>query len=464
MIGSLKRVCPRLGAWPRRSAALTLALGCWALINAQESAKTSWSLQDCIDYALANNLEVKQKEIAYKQTEVDIYANKGALFPSLSFSTNQSVSWRPWSKSYVNVQDGTMSTTTSTVNYNGSYGLQAQWNFWDGGASRKRYQRSKVARDRAVADESVTRMSIQEEIIQAYVSILYQTAAVDVNRQILESTKVLRDRAKTMYEVGEMSLADYSQMESQVSQEEYNVTNSMTQLAEFKQQLKTILEITGPTEIEIEIPAIADETITGLLPDVASVYAYALSSRPEIRYSQLGVELADMDIDIAKRGYYPTIGLSAGVNTNNASGMNQKWYDQIKTNLSNSIGLTVSVPIFDNSQTSASVKRARLERESSLAERDQQMKQLYNEIETIWLNATNAREQYVSALKNSESMQQSYLLVSEQFSVGLKDIVDLTTGKNNLIQARQQELQAKYTAVLNRALLNFYNGTPLTLN
>ena len=89
--------------------------------------------------------------------------------------------------------------------------------------------------------------------------------------------------------------------------------------------------------------------------------------------------------------------------------------------------------------------------------------QLYSDIEGYWLNATNAQQQYASALKNAASMRESYQLVSEQFAVGLKDIVDLTTGKNNLIQAEQQMLQSKYTAVLNRAILDFYNGSELNI-
>ncbi|MDE7136341.1 MAG: TolC family protein, partial [Muribaculaceae bacterium] len=137
---------------------------------------------------------------------------------------------------------------------------------------------------------------------------------------------------------------------------------------------------------------------------------------------------------------------------------------QLKHNLSNSVGLTVSVPIFDNRQNKTNVARARLQRESMELELDARKTQLYSDIEGFWLSAANAQKQYAAAKVSSAAMQESYNLVSEQFEVGLKDIVDVITAKNNLLQADQQLLQSKYTAVLNRAILNFYAGHPLIIN
>lgn len=432
-----------------------------ALPSLAQETKT-WTLQECIDYALEHNLELKQKQIANRQSQVEVYAAKGTLFPSLSFATNQNVSWRPWSNSYVNITDGSMSSTNSTVNYNGTYGLQAQWTAWDGGASRKKFNRAKIAAQQSLVDEEITNLSIQEQIIRSYVQILYQTSAVKVNERILSSTQALLERARIMYETGSIPRADLAQMEAQVCQDEYNVTNASTQLSGFKLDLKTILEIIGPGDINIEIPS-GESTITTILPEINDVYANALATRPEIIYSDYDLELADLDIDIAKRGYYPTVSLAAGINTNSVSGLDQSWYDQIKTNLSNSIGLTISVPIFDNRKNSANVRRAKLDKELAAINLELKRQQLYSEIENLWLDAKNARKQYEAAVKNVYSMNESYTLVSEQFSVGLKDIADLTTAKNNLIQAEQQMLQAKYTAMLNSTLLNFYNGSPLDL-
>ena len=431
--------------------------------SAGETVSGTWSLQQCIDYAMDHSLQLRQKQVTVDRNEVQVEARKGALFPSLSFATNQSASWRPWSEAYYNLSDGNLNSTSSEVNYNGSYGLSANWTVWDGGRNRKQLKKSRLAKEQSEVDIESTRLSLQEQIVQIYVQILYQTEAVRVNREILANTRIQADRAKAMYEVGNMSRADYAQMEAQVSQEEYNVTNAETQLASFKLQLKQLLEIVDSPDFDVAVPEINPDNVLAILPTPADVYDMALNTRPELRYYRLGIESAEMDIDIAKRGYYPTLGMSAGINTSNMSGLDKSFGTQLKTNLNNNIGLSISIPIFDQKQNKTNVATARLARESAQIELELEEKQLRSDIETYWLNAVNAQQQFRNATTSVESMRTSYDLVSEQFAVGLKDIVDLQTGKNNLIQAEQQMLQAKYTAVLNRALLLFYQGSPLTL-
>ncbi len=431
--------------------------------SADETVSGTWSLQQCIDYAMDHSLQLRQKQVTVDRNEVQVEARKGALFPSLSFATNQSASWRPWSEAYYNLSDGNLNSTSSEVNYNGSYGLSANWTVWDGGRNRKQLKKSRLAKEQSEVDIESTRLSLQEQIVQIYVQILYQTEAVRVNREILANTRIQADRAKAMYEVGNMSRADYAQMEAQVSQEEYNVTNAETQLASFKLQLKQLLEIVDSPDFDVAVPEINPDNVLAILPTPADVYDMALNTRPELRYYRLGIESAEMDIDIAKRGYYPTLGMSAGINTSNMSGLDKSFGTQLKTNLNNNIGLSISIPIFDQKQNKTNVATARLARESAQIELELEEKQLRSDIETYWLNAVNAQQQFRNATTSVESMRTSYDLVTEQFAVGLKDIVDLQTGKNNLIQAEQQMLQAKYTAVLNRALLLFYQGSPLTL-
>lgn len=413
---------------------------------------------------MQHNIQLKQKEISVEQGDADVMASEGALFPSLQFATNQNGSWRPWSESFVDLTNGTMTTTSSDLNYNGTYGLAAQWTVWNGGRNRKNLERSKLSREQALYDTQATALSLQEQIVQYYVQILYQTEAVRVNEQILESSKVQRDRGKEMYEVGSMSRADLAQLEAQVSQDDYNVANAITQLAEYKLQLKQILEIVDNDQFDVAIPSIDDAGVMALLPTKEDVYRAALGSRPEVMYSKAGIEGADIDIDIAKRGYYPTVSLSAGINTSNTSGIGESFAQQLKKNLNNSLGLTISVPIFDNRQNKTNVIKAKLSRRNSELELASTQKTLYSSIERFWLNALNAQKQYAAAKANVSSMHESYALVDEQFKVGLKDIVDLITGKNNLIQAEQQLLQSKYTAVLNTVLLRFYAGQPITLS
>ncbi len=440
----------------------TLALTlCVAFINIH--AQKQWTLQECLDYALNNNIQLQQNRLSAMQSELDVQQSKAALFPSLSFSTNQNGSWRPYSPSTINLTNGTMTTTRRTTSYNGSYGLNANVTVWNGGRNTKNIKKNEYTQQQSELEAERTANSIQEQITQLYVQILYQTEAVKVNEEMLKASQQQRDRAKVMVEVGSLAKVDLAQLEAQTSQDEYNIVNSRSQLENFKLQLKQLLEITGEDDFNVATTNIAESAVLAAIPNRAEVYAAAVNERPEIKSSQLNVESSDLSIAIAKAGYLPTVNLNAGIGTSNASGTETAFFRQIKTNMSNSLGVSVSVPIFDQKQNSTSVKKAKLTKLNSQLQLQDAEKSLYSSIENYWLNANTSQQQYIFAKANVQSMQESYDLVSEQFRLGLKNIVELTTGKTNLLQAEQQLLQSKYTTLYNMAMLRFYQGQPIKL-
>ena len=426
-------------------------------------AQQKWTLQDCLDYALEHNIQLQQSRLTEAQDAEDIQLRRAALLPSLSFSTNQNASWRPWNQSFVNLSGGTMTSTSSEVNYNGSYGLNASWTVWNGGRNQKSLDKSKLTAEMAEYATAESANSIQEQITQYYVQILYLTEAATVSERVLEASKLQRDRAREMVSVGSLARVDLMQLEAQVSQDEYNVVNARTQAENYKLRLKQLLELVGNDDFNIATPVIDDSRVLSIIPSKDDVYANAYGVRPEIQSGKLSIESAELDIDIARRGFYPSLSMSAGIGTSNSSGQHTALGEQWKRNLNNSIGLTLSVPIFDNRQNRTNVRKAKLSKQAADLSLQDTEQQLYREIESYWLNARNAQQQYMAAKANVESMQQSYDLVSEQFRLGLKNIVELTTGKNNLLQAEQQMLEAKYTALLNLAMLRFYQGEPISL-
>lgn len=425
-------------------------------------AKT-WTLQECIDYALANNISLQQQKIKTQQSHEDVLQSRSALFPSVSFSTNQNMNYRPFSQTTINLTNGSMTSNSNKVSYNGSYGINANWTVWNGNKNRMAIQQNKLTEQQNELTEQQQANTIQEQIAQLYVQILYETEAVRVNEEIVKASQLQADRAKAMVEVGSLARVDQVQLEAQVDQDKYSLVSAQSQLANYKLQLKQLLELHDEEEFDVANPDVNDSKVLDAIPDKGTVYAAALDSRPEIKSGQLSIEAADLSIKSARTGYMPTLSLNAGIGTSNSSGQNTGFATQIKNNLSNSLGLTLSIPIFDNLSTRTAIRKAKFTRQDSeLALKDKQ-KTLYNSVEKYWLDATTSQQQYIFAKKNRESMQESYDLVSEQFSCGLKNIVELTTGKNNLLQAEQQLLQTKYTALLNQALLKFYSGEQLSL-
>ena len=422
-----------------------------------------WTLQECLDYALANNIQLQQKRITAASDHEDVLQSKAALFPSVSFSTNQSASWRPFAETTINLAGGTMTTNSNTVSYNGSYGINANWTVWNGNRNTNTIKQNKLTEQIAQLGIEQQANTIQEQIAQLYVQILYETEAVRVCREIIKASMMQRDRAKTMVEVGNLARVDLVQLEAQVSQDEYSLVSAQSQLANYKLQLKQLLEIHDDEDFDIAVPEVTDAQVLAMIPNEQAVYNAALENRPEIKTSKLNIESSEIAIHTARAGYKPTVSMTAGIGSSNSSGQHTDFFKQVKNNMNNSLGLSISVPIVDNHQTRTNIRKAKYALQTSELNLQEQQKQLYSTIENYWLNATTSQQQFISARNNVKSMQESYDLVSEQFNLGLKNIVELTTGKNNLLQAEQQLLQTKYTALLNAAMLNFYAGENIKL-
>ena len=422
-----------------------------------------WTLQECLDYALENNIQLKQKRITTKSSHEDVLQSKSALLPSLSFSTNQNMNYRPFSKQTITLESGTMTTSSDAVSYNGSYGLNARWTVWNARRSHMAIQQNELTEKKNELAEAEQANSIQEQITQLFVQILYENEAIKVNQEVLEASKMQLERAKVMVQVGSIARVDQVQLEAQVAQDEYSLVNAKGQLENFKLQLKQLLEIHDNEPFDIAVPNVNDDKVLSPIPVKEEVYNAAIENRPEIKTQKLNIESSEISIKSARAGYMPTVSLSAGIGTSNGSAQQNNFTTQLKTNLSNSLGLTVSVPIFDNHETRTSIRKAKFNQESAELQLQDAQKKLYSSIENYYLDASTNQQQYIYAKKNVDSMQESYDLVSEQFRLGLKNIVELTTGKNNLLQAQQQLLQTKYTALLNQAMLRFYQGETINL-
>lgn len=449
----------------RKKRILFVALSLWGGCMTVHGQK-EWTLRECLDYALQRNIQLSRKAIAASSSHEDVLQSRGALLPSVSFSTNQNMSWRPFAESTINLTNGSMTTSKNTVSYNGSYGINANWTVWNGNRNLWAVRQNEVAEQIASLAVSEQANTIQEQIAQLYVQVLYEAEAVRVSGEIVKASEMQRDRAKAMVEAGSLARVDLVQLEAQVNQDLYSQAQAQGQLANYVLQLKQLLELDAidlaEQNGEFAVKVSQEEGIGEPLGlTVQDVYQVALKNRPEMQQGLLNVLAADMALNSAHGGYMPTVSLTAGVGTNNSSGPHVPFFEQVKKNLSNSLGLTVSVPLFDGHQTRTNIRKAKYALQTSSLDLQEQQKNLYSTIETYWQNATTARSQYEYALANVKSMQESYDLVSEQFRLGLKNIVELTTGKNNLLQARQQLLQAKYTTLLNEALLKFYAGEEL---
>lgn len=438
-----------------RSLILLSALG--SAPACAQTATKQWTLDECIEYAMANNISLQKANLERRSAQEDIKQSKSELFPSLDFSTSHNVSYSPWlEEGKSTVANGYVENNVDKVFYNGSYTVSANWTVWNGNQNRNNVKLNKLTEQQAELDSASTALELEEQIVQLYVQILYSADAIEVNKQSLEASKKNEERGKAMLEVGNMSKADVAQLTAQRANDEYNVVAAESQLRNYKRQLKQLLEITESEDFDVVIPETTDEQALGLIPKLEDVYNTALNNRPEIRSELLAIESSDLSIKIAKASRLPTIGLSASVGTNTTTMSSSDWGSQMKTNFDASAGITLSLPIFDNRSARTSINKAKLSRQESELSLREIEKNLYSTIEGYWLDAVTNQNMYIAAKASSESEQESYDLLSEQFQLGLKNIVELLTGKSDLLSAQQNELQSKYLTIMNMKMLELY--------
>lgn len=421
------------------------------------SAQKKWTMQECIDYAMANNITLQKSKLQKQSATEDLKGSKAALLPTLNASTNQSVGYQPWKDSGVStVTNGMVNTKVDKTYYNGSYAVNAQWTVWNGNRNTNTIKLNKITEDEAELQSKETANSIQERIAQLYTQILYLDENVKVNEQMLETAKKNEERGQEMVNVGKMSKADLAQLSAQRATDEYNIVETRSQLLNYKLQLKQLLEITDETDFDVAIPEITDTMVLKEVPTLQGVYEQALLNRPEIERSKLAIKSSDVNLSVAKAGWLPTVSMTGSFGTSTNSLSSNGWGKQMKTNFDAMAGVSVSVPIFDGRSTKTSVNKAKIQQLSAQLDLLDQQKTLYSTIQEYWLNAQTNQQKYKAACATVESEQQSFDLLQEQFRLGLKNIVELMTGKDNLLSAQQNQLQSKYQTIYNQQMLKFY--------
>lgn len=413
---------------------------------AAQAQSRVWTLQQCLDYAMENNIQLQQSRNTYLSGLEDTEQAKAALFPSLTASSSQGVSANPFT------------SADNKVAYNGSYGINADMTLYKGGQLRTAIKQKEVQNQQDSLSIAQNAMSIEIAIVQAYMQCLYAAEAVTVNESTVDVARAQRDRAEEMWKAGSISKVDFAQLESQLFNNEYQLTVSRGKLENYRLQLKQLLELDLEEEMELAAVEADEEDVLRILPEKSRVYERALENMPQMASSQLGVTAAELSLKQAKAGYLPSIGLSAGIGTSNRSGTGNNFLNQIQSNLNANVGLTLSIPILDGRRNKTNVNKAQISLTNSRLSLQSTEKSVLKDVESTYLEVESAQAQYVSAREQEKYAAQSFSLTNEQFNLGMKNTVELITAKNEYLSAQQSLLQSKYMALLNLAVLDIYQG------
>ncbi|HOW10114.1 MAG TPA: TolC family protein [Bacteroidales bacterium] len=425
-----------------------------AAANLAAQQDNTWTLEECISYALEKNIQVRKSELANQRYLTYAGQAKAQRFPSVNASVNHNFNW---SKSNVSGENGLNGTNGSNISVNSGVTV------FNGSKLTNQILQADLDVQSGIYSLETTKESVSLTILDSYLQVLYAEEQVNNSKKQIESTSGQVDLARERLAMQLISQADYAQVKSQLASEKLNLANAENQLAMAKVNLQQLMELPVSDDFRIEHPVFGDDINKNLVPDVGSIYETALSIKPQIKNAAVSKEIASLDEKIAKAGFYPVLSASAGLVTNYSSIGSDPYFSQINDGISPSVGLSLSIPVFQKNQVKTSVAIARIGYLDAELSEINARNELRKSIEQACLDVTSAQIKYEGSLENYNATTESAALSAEKFRQGMINSVDYLVSKTNLIVAESELLQSKFNLIYSYKVLDFYKGIPLTL-
>ncbi len=405
--------------------------------------------QECVDYARTHNITLQQSQLTEQLTASSLEAAKAQWQPTLDFGTAHTYSNAPWG-------NGNRNT------FGGNFNLSAGWTVYNGGVRRNTIKLNEKQQQIDALATAQTLRTIETDLLSVYLNILYASESIDIYKETVELSQAQVDRARGLMEAGKLSRVDFAQLNAQLEQDNYNLVNARSQYATRRMELKKLLQL-GITDSITPAPLDWDALdILTPLPPIDESYRLATQTDLMLQSLALQKDAADINISIAKAGHAPRIDLNAGVGTAYTvpgDGFGQ----QLRQAMSEHIGVSLAIPIFDQKKTKTAVTKANIEKLSVDLDTDQRLLDLSQAVESWYVDVNEALSRYQAATEQEKSAALSNDLINERFTLGLVNPVELLTAHNTLLEARHSVLQAKYMALLGRKMIEYYRTAEITL-
>lgn len=410
----------------------------------------TWTYSECVDYAREHNISIQKSRLAELTSDYNLEESQGAWLPTLDFATTHGYTNTPWADNGKNA-------------YNSSYGLNGAWTVWNGGIRENNIKRDKLSLEIARLSTGNLLRTIETDLLQVYINILYARESIDIYASATELSKAQADRARQLMEAGKMSRVDYAQLNSQYEQDKYNLVNAQGLYDTRRMELKQLLELGIERDITLAAVDWTPDQVNASLPPIEESYRLACLTDLNIKGLKLEKDASEIDIDIAKAGRSPKLTLSAGVGTGYNAPSGSSFGSTLKQRWSEQIGLTLSVPILDAKKTKTAVARARIQQADAQLDIDKRETELAQLVENWYIDTRSAQARYKAAAQQLQSATLTDELTNERFTLGYIDPIELLTSHNALIEARHTVLQAKYMAILGQKMIEYYRTATVTL-
>ena len=414
-----------------------------------------WTLSECIDYALENNLSIKQSSLNVERNEIAVNTAINSRLPGVSASVGESISFGR------GLGDDNVYVNTNASQTNFSVGADVP--VFNGFQIKHNIEQTRLDLKAATADLDKAKDDIRVAVAQAYVQILYNMEILDVAENQVEIDSLQVERLSEMATNGKASRAEVSAQEATLAQSRVSLTQAQANLSLAILDLTQLLELPSPEGFAVVRPD-AEAVRTGLLMDPEEIYAEAVSFKPQIEAESLRLDSALKNVDIAKSAKLPSLSLSGGLGTNYYKANSYTaapFYDQLSNKFSQYLNLSLNIPIFSRLATRNQIRTARLSVRNQEIQLESAKKQLYKEIQQAYYNAVAAQDKYRSSIVAQQSAKDAFELVRAKYENGKSGITEFNEAKGRFVSAGSDLAQARYSYLYQSRLLDFYRGLDL---
>lgn len=436
----------------RKTLILALLLG--VPIAAQEQ---SYSLKDCINYALDHSTVIARAANEIQSQKWWLEQNKAARYPNLTLSANQSFSSV---NSYSENEQGSEWTRDNTSNLNLS--LNSNLTLYSGAKLKNAIIQGQTNLKAAESDIQTQKDLVSLNVFSAYIAVMLAKEQLKNDEAALEVTEQQLDRATIRMETGVLSPADFLNMKSQAAIDKANLTNAQSNLRTSLVALMQLMNMPVSNTFDIAESDFDTLLLNNVESDAARIYETALELQPGITTAKLDLQSAETGIQLAKAEFRPVVSLNTSLNTSYGNSMSAiDFTNQISEQLTPSLGLTLSIPIYQRKQAENNIVQAEIAADNMKLNLADTKNNLRKAIEQTCADAQSAHSAYLSSLEQLEAQQESYRLSDEMFAKGMMSSVDYLTSKNNLTSAESDLTRAKYTVILQNRIVNYYMGSKI---
>lgn len=431
---------------------------------AQANAQKVWSLQECITYALENNLQVKRQELnvkSYKNNYGQSYFN---TLPDLNGDVSQSFSS---GQSY----DYYKSEYIDQNYWSTSIGLSSYVTLFGGFQIINNIIKSKYDFLKSQSDLQESKNEISLELALAYLQVLFSKELVDVAKSKLDVTSLQAERTRKLMDVGNVAQGDYLQIKAQESTDKTSLINARNDQELAYLDLTQLLDLDSIGGFDIVVPQGIEVELLSPLESVGIVYAKALEAMPQIKSAEYALKSSEKQLAMARGEASPSVTLGGSLSSfysqvaSDPANADSKYTmkDQLRDYYNKQFSIGLSVPLFNRLEVKNSISNAKIQMEDYKLQLDQAKMTLYKEVQQAHADASAAREKYYSSVEAVKYNEEAFKYTSQKMEVGLVNSVDYNVSQNNLISAKSSMLQAKYEYIFKLKILDLYMDKPISL-